>query len=50
MNYRKIFKLEGVIPATLIAFNEDLTINEKESRKHIKFCSKTKGITAITVN
>ena len=50
MNYRKIFKFEGVIPATLIAFNEDFTINEKESRKHIKFCSNTKGITAITVN
>tara|TARA_B100000212_G_C27364305_1_gene529637 strand:- start:824 stop:1756 length:933 start_codon:yes stop_codon:yes gene_type:complete len=43
-------KLEGVIPATLIAFNEDFEIDEKESRKHIKQCAKTNGISAITVN
>ena len=43
-------KLEGVIPATLIAFNEDFEIDEKESRKHIKQCAMTNGISAITVN
>ena len=43
-------KLEGVIPATLIAFNEDFEIDEKESRKHIKQCAKTNGISAVTVN
>jgi 4-hydroxy-tetrahydrodipicolinate synthase len=43
-------KLEGVIPATLLAFNVDFEINEKASRKHIKDCSLTKGISAITVN
>ena len=43
-------KLEGVIPATLLAFNEDFEIDEKESRKHIKQCAKTNGISAITVN
>ena len=52
---KKMFKpnkinLEGVIPATLLAFNEDFEINEKESRKHIKECAKTNGISAITVN
>ena len=50
MPYKKKFELEGVIPATLISFNEDLSIDEQESRKHISFCAGTKGISAITVN
>ena len=50
MSYRKNFKLEGVIPATLLSFNDDMSINEKESRSHIKSCGLTDGITAITVN
>ena len=49
INSNKI-KLEGVIPATLLAFKEDFEIDEKESRKHIKQCAKTNGISAITVN
>ena len=50
MSCIKHFKLEGVIPATLLSFNDDMTINEKESRSHIKSCGLTDGITAITVN
>ena len=50
MSYRKNFKLEGVIPAILLSFNEDLSIDEIETKKHIKFCSSTNGISAITVN
>ena len=50
MSYKKKFELEGVIPATLISFNEDFSIDEIESRKHISFCANTKGISAITVN
>ena len=50
MTYRKDFKLEGVIPATLLSFNDDMSINEKESRSHIKSCGFTDGISAITVN
>jgi len=46
----KKIKLEGVIPATLIAFDEDFEINKNASRKHIKECALTKGISAITVN
>jgi len=46
----KKIKFEGVIPATLIAFDEDFEINENASRKHIKECALTKGISAITVN
>ena len=50
MSHYKKFKLEGVIPATLLAFDKDFQINEKASRKHIKECALTDGISAITVN
>ena len=50
MSHYKKFKLEGVIPATLVAFDKDFQINEKASRKHIKECALTDGISAITVN
>ena len=50
MSHNKKIKLEGVIPATLLAFDKDFEINEKASRKHIKECALTDGISAITVN
>ena len=50
MSHNKEFKLEGVIPATLLAFDKDFQINEKVSRKHIKECALTDGISAVTVN
>ncbi len=50
MSHTKEFKLEGVIPATLLAFDKNFQINEKTSRKHIKECALTDGISAITVN
>ena len=50
MSHNKEFKLEGVIPATLLAFDKYFEINEKASRKHIKECALTDGISAITVN
>ena len=50
MSHYKKFKLEGVIPATLLAIDKDFQINEKASRKHIKECALTDGISAITVN
>ena len=50
MSHSQEFKLEGVIPATLLAFDKDFQINEKASRKHIKECALTDGISAITVN
>lgn len=40
----------GVIPATLLAFRDDLSIDEKESVRHLAHVAKVKGITAITVN
>ena len=50
MPHSQEFKLEGVIPATLLAFDKDFQINEKASRKHIKECALTDGISAVTVN
>jgi 4-hydroxy-tetrahydrodipicolinate synthase len=50
MSLKGKIKLEGAIPATLLAFNNEFDIDEKSSRKHIKHCASTKGISAITVN
>ncbi|MCP5155843.1 MAG: dihydrodipicolinate synthase family protein [Ectothiorhodospiraceae bacterium] len=44
------YQPKGVIPATLLAFDPDLSINEAESRRHLRFVADTPGITAITVN
>ncbi len=40
----------GVIPATLLAFNEDFSINWSESIRHLQDVAKTPGICAVTVN
>ena len=50
MSLKEKIKLNGVIPATLLAFNNDFEIDEKSSRKHILDCALTNGISAITVN
>jgi 4-hydroxy-tetrahydrodipicolinate synthase len=44
------FKLEGVIPAALLIFNEDMSINDKAARKHLRDCALVPGVTAVTVN
>ena len=44
------FQPAGVIPATLLAFNEDFSINEAETRRHLSHVAATRGISAITVN
>ncbi|HZP89101.1 MAG TPA: dihydrodipicolinate synthase family protein [Burkholderiales bacterium] len=41
---------EGVIPATLLALNADLSINEKATRKHVRDCACVPGVSAVTVN
>lgn len=46
----KDFRPRGVIPATLLAFNEDLSIDEKETRRHLSHVAATRGLSAITVN
>jgi len=40
----------GVIPAVLLPFNDDLAIDEKGFRKHLRDVAATDGITAITIN
>ena len=40
----------GVIPATLRAFDEDLAIDERETRRHRGYCAKVAGVAALTVN
>jgi 4-hydroxy-tetrahydrodipicolinate synthase len=46
----KDFRLEGVIPATLLAFHEDMSIDEKPTRKHVRDCAFVPGVSAVTVN
>jgi 4-hydroxy-tetrahydrodipicolinate synthase len=46
----KDFRPEGVIPATLLAFRDNMSIDEKQTRKHIHDCAFVPGVSAITVN
>ena len=46
----KNFEPRGVIPATLLAFNEDFSIDEKSTRKHLRDVANVDGITAIATN
>ena len=40
----------GVIPAVLLPFHDDLSIDEASFRQHLRDVASTQGITAITVN
>src|SRR5712691_7697576 len=40
----------GVIPAVLLPFNDDLSIDEKSFRGHLRDVAGTQGLSAITVN
>jgi 4-hydroxy-tetrahydrodipicolinate synthase len=40
----------GVIPAVLLPFNEDLSIDEPSYRSHLRDVASVEGISAITVN
>ena len=46
----KNYRPEGVIPATLMAFHEDFSIDEKSARKHLAQVASTRGLNAVTVN
>ena len=46
----KNFEPRGVIPATLLAFNEDFSIDEKSTRNHLRDVANVDGITAIATN
>jgi 4-hydroxy-tetrahydrodipicolinate synthase len=40
----------GVIPAVLLPFTDDLAINERSFRKHLADVAATEGLSAITIN
>jgi len=40
----------GVIPAVLLPFHDDLSIDEKSFRSHLRDVAATEGISAITIN
>ena len=44
------FQASGVIAATLLMFNEDFSIDWKNSSKHLKHVASTTGLASITVN
>ncbi len=44
------YRPAGVIPATLIAFRDDYSIDESATRAHLRDVAATRGISAITVN
>ena len=46
----KSFTPGGVIPATLLILNSDLSIDEKATRKHTADCALVPGVSAVTVN
>ncbi len=44
------FKFHGVIPANLLPFKPDLSIDEAAYRKHLRWLADTPWVTAITAN
>ena len=44
------FEPKGVIPACLLPFHPDLSIDEKSYRKHLRDVAGVRGVSAITVN
>ncbi len=44
------FVPEGVIPAVLLPFHDDLSIDEKSFRRHLSDVAAVQGIAAITIN
>jgi 4-hydroxy-tetrahydrodipicolinate synthase len=50
MSHHKGFRPAGVIPATLLALNDDMSIDERQTRKHLRDCALVDGVSAVTVN
>ncbi len=50
MHRFKDFRPAGVIPATLLALNEDMSIDERQTRKHLRDCALVDGVSSVTVN
>jgi 4-hydroxy-tetrahydrodipicolinate synthase len=50
MSRHSDFVPQGVIPAVLLPFHEDLSIDEPSFRSHLRDVSSVQGLSAITVN
>jgi 4-hydroxy-tetrahydrodipicolinate synthase len=50
MSRHKNFTPQGVIPAVILPFHDDLSIDEASFRKHLRDVTATEGLSAITVN
>jgi 4-hydroxy-tetrahydrodipicolinate synthase len=50
MPRHKAFTPQGVIPAVILPFHDDLTIDEVSFRKHLRDVTATEGLAAVTVN
>ena len=50
MPRHKNFSPQGVIPAVILPFHDDLSIDEASFRKHLRDVTATEGLAAITVN
>jgi len=44
------FTPQGVIPAVILPFNDDLSIDEQGFREHLRDVGATQGLSAITIN
>ncbi|EUC14489.1 hypothetical protein PMI06_006702 [Burkholderia sp. BT03] len=44
------FEPKGVIPACILPFHEDLKIDERAYRQHLRHTADVHGVSAITVN
>jgi 4-hydroxy-tetrahydrodipicolinate synthase len=50
MSRHKSYLPHGVIPAVLLPFHDDLSIDEKSFRRHLRDVAAVKGLSAITIN
>jgi 4-hydroxy-tetrahydrodipicolinate synthase len=41
---------KGVIPAVLLPFDEELSIDERSFRQHLRDVASTEGLSALTIN
>ena len=50
MSRHKSYVPHGVIPAVLLPFHDDLSIDEKSFRRHLRDVAAVKGLSAVTIN
>ena len=50
MSRHRDFVPQGVIPAVLLPFHEDLSIDERSFRAHLRDVASVQGLSAITIN